>query len=127
MPARVRQNCPTIFWPEQRSLDWLQLDENGFSKGILRLVVRPQRPLPQPPGSVDSRTTAESYSLDRRQRFRQQRTEFSAIFPRRLGTGLCVQFRWFITQGLLTGSAVGRMLARSIERRCYRVQRLRGR
>ena len=78
-------------WSEERGLDWYQLDENSFSAGILRMVSRHQRRLPQPPGAVVPRHQPGGLLLDRRQRLGQQRAELPAVRRRRVDDGVRVQ------------------------------------
>ena len=80
-------------WSEQHGLDWWQLDEQGFSNGILRLVRDINEHLPQPSRAVEPGHHARRLFLDRRQRLRQQRAELPALRQRRLGHGLRLQFR----------------------------------
>ena len=114
-------------WSEERGVDWFQLDENSFSTGISRLVQRPQLDLSPFIGAVESGHQARGLLLDRRQRLRQQRAEFSAVRQRRLGDGLCVQLRRRRAQRLPSRPAQRRAVARGAQHRCDRLQRHRDR
>ena len=114
-------------WSEERGLDWFQLDENGFSDGISRLVRDLNDIYRTSSGAVESGHQARGLLLDRRQRLRQQRVELPALRQRRLGDGVCVQLRRRRAQRLPPRPAWRRAVARGAQHRRHRLQRQRDR
>ena len=104
-------------WSEERGVDWFQLDENSFSTGISRLVHDLNSIYRSSLGAVEPGHQARGLLLDRRQRLRQQRAEFSAIRQRRLGDGLRVQLRRRRAQRLPSRPAQRRAVARGAQHR----------
>ena len=111
-------------WSEERGVDWFQLDEQGFSGGIQRMVTDINEHLPDPPRAVVTRLQPRGLLLDRRQRLGQQRAELPALRRRRLDAGLRVQLLRYRAQPA-TGSGLPHAghLARGAQHRRDDLQR----
>ena len=112
-------------WSEERGLDWWQLDEQGFSNGVQRLVRDINGIYRSHRGAVEPGHHARGLFLDRRQRLRQQRAELPALRQRRLGDGLRVQLLRRRAQRLPARPAARGPLARGAQHRRDHLQRRR--
>ena len=80
-------------WSEQHGLDWFQLDENGFSNGILRFVRDINDIYCSHPALWSQDTTPEGYSWIDANDSANNVLSFLRYGKGRLGNGLRVQFR----------------------------------
>ena len=78
-------------WSEERGVDWFQLDEDGFSNGILRMVPDVNEIYRSRPALWSRRHQSRGLLVDRRERLGQQRVELPAVRRRRLDDGLRLQ------------------------------------
>ena len=92
-------------WSEERGLDWCQLDEHGFSNGILRLVADINDIYRSHPALWSQDTMPEGYSWIDANDSANNVLSFLRYGKRRLGDGVRVQLRGRRAQRLPAGPA----------------------